>query len=264
MKKTILFSLALSCLIPLTSFANGKNCLYHPLQDIIRSARSAQDIEKLINDKINFNIDFRCGGTVLQLAILRGNPEVLQVLLEKAGLDPNETVGNSIYPIKGAPKTYPIAFFAAYYAPRPDILSLLISSGASVYQKDANGQNILWYIEQNSVLRNTELSDQIVKNLLISDTNEQNKKEELERKKQEEVLQKLEKAKLQVKKAQKNVTEPAVKPEKKEPQKKEIPQTPTSEPEQKPVQTMIETEPDQTFQPPKEDEEQIDLQQSDF
>ena len=37
----------------------------------------------------------------------------------------------------------------------------------SIYQTDMNGQNILWYLEQNPVLRNTDLSDLIVKNLLI-------------------------------------------------------------------------------------------------
>ena len=260
MKKTILFSLALSCLTPLTSFANGKNCLYHPLQDIIRSARSAQEIETLINDKINFNIDFQCGGTVLQLAILRGNPDILQTLLEKGGLNPNEQITNSIYPIKGAPKTFPIAFFAAYYAPRADMLSLLISSGASIYQKDANGQNILWYLEQNPVLRNTDLSDQIIKNLLISDTNEKNKKEELKRKAQEELLQKSKNTKLQIKKVQKPIKEIPTKPEEKESQQKETVQTPKPNS----VQKMIESEPDQTFQAPEEDVSQFDLQGSDF
>ncbi len=179
MKKAILLGLALSFLTstPVVA-APDRDCLYHPLQEIIRSARSTQDIAPWIKDGVNFNMNFKCGGSILQLAILRGNPEVLQLLLEKGNINPNALVSNEDFPIKGAPRTFPIGFFAAYYAPRADILNLFIKhAGESIYQKDSNGQDILWYIEQNPVLRKTALSDMLVRNLLIEDTNEFNQKE---------------------------------------------------------------------------------------
>ena len=273
MKKNILFSLALGLIIPISAGANQKNCMYHPLQNIIRSARTTQDVETLITDQINFNIDFQCGGSVQQLAILRGNPKILQVLIEKGGLNPNEQVDNSIYPIKGAPKVLPIAFFAAYYAPSSEILSLLISNGASIYKKDANGQNILWYIEQNPVLRNTDLSDQIIKNLLISDTNEQNKKEDLAKMRQQELEKKQANAKTkpQTKKEAKPLKEITTnkKTEKSETKeevnlKETTPQQTETSTEEKPAPTLIQEEPEQAFQPPQEDANAVDLQASDF
>ena len=185
MKKNILPSLAGLVLIPLTVYAAPKECIYHPLQDIVRSARSEKDIEPWIKDQINFNIDFRCGGSILQLAVMRGNPQILKILLEQGGVNPNELVSNEAFPIKGAPKVIPISFFAAFYAPRADILNLFMEYAEdSIYQTDMNGQNILWYLEQNPVLRNTDLSDIIVKNLLITDTKNQNEKERIAKEKQ--------------------------------------------------------------------------------
>ncbi len=185
MKKNILPSLTGLVLIPLTVYAAPKECVYHPLQDIVRSARSEKDIEPWIKDQINFNIDFRCGGSILQLAVMRGNPQILKILLEQGGVNPNELVSNEAFPIKGAPKVIPISFFAAFYAPRADILNLFMEYAEdSIYQTDMNGQNILWYLEQNPVLRNTALSDIIVKNLLITDTKNQNEKERIAKEKQ--------------------------------------------------------------------------------
>ena len=157
MKKNILPSLAGLVLIPLTVYAAPKECIYHPLQDIVRSARSEKDIEPWIKDQINFNIDFRCGGSILQLAVVRGNPQILKILLEQGGVNPNELVSNEAFPIKGAPKVIPISFFAAFYAPRADILNLFMEYAEdSIYQTDMTGTNILWYIEQNPALRNTD------------------------------------------------------------------------------------------------------------
>lgn len=186
MKRAFLIGLMCSILLPSALKAAPQNdCMYHPLQEIIRSARSEKDIEPWIKDGVNFNMNFRCGGSILELAVIRGNPQVLQLLLEKAKINPTAMIPNSAFPIKGAPKMIPISFFAAYYAPRADILNLFIHhSGDTIYQKDANGQDILWYIEQNPVLRKTELADMLIRNLLIEDTNEFNQKEHEEKQKE--------------------------------------------------------------------------------
>ena len=48
-----------------------------------------QGEEQEIAKKTNFNIHFPCGGSVLQLAILRGNPQVLQDIQFLSALYPN-------------------------------------------------------------------------------------------------------------------------------------------------------------------------------
>ncbi len=250
MKKNILLGLIGSVLIPLTVYAAPKDCVYHPLQDIIRSARSEKDIEPWIKDQINFNIDFRCGGSILQLAVMRGNPHVLKILLEQGGVDPNETVENSAFPIKGAPKIIPISFFAAFYAPRSDILNLFMEyAEESIYQTDMNGQNILWYLEQNPVLRNTDLSDLIVKNLLITDTKAQNAKEQAAKEKQE-----AEKKEARSKASPGDVA------------KRERNDSSSRDEKESRVKTagMVEEEPDNAFKPQKENTDNVDLQSSDF
>ena len=190
MKKALLLTVAGLLFLPNTSFSAPRECRYHPIQQVVRMARSEQDIEKEIQKKTNFNINFPCGGSILQLAVLRGNPQVLQILLEKGNLNPNEIVENTDFPIKGAPRELPISFFAAYYAPRADILNLFVNyAGNEIYKKDANGQNILWYLEQNPVLNNTAVSDQIIDNLVLIDSEKQN---ERDRRKKEEENKKLE------------------------------------------------------------------------
>ncbi len=147
--------------------AKGKECSYSPLQQLIRNARDASEISELINNQVNLNIKPRCGGNVLQLAILRGNPEVMRVLLDADMLSLNDKVSIVDYPIPGAPKEIPLAFFAAYYSPRADIMSLLIEAGANVMGTDDRGETILWYLNQNPVLMNTQLVDDLTNQLLM-------------------------------------------------------------------------------------------------
>lgn len=254
MKKNILLGIISAALIPLTVYAAPKDCVYHPLQDIVRSARSEKDIEPWIKDQINFNIDFKCGGSILQLAIMRGNPHVLKILLEKGGVNPNELIDNTAFPIKGAPKVIPISFFAAFYAPRQDILNLFMEyAEKSIYQTDMNGQNILWYLEQNPVLRNTDLADIIVKNLLITDTRTQNEKERIAKAKEAE-KQRQEAEKQRQAAEQKNAkgkSGPAA-------QKKNNNNLKSR------TTGMIEEEPDSVFRPQEEDVKNVNLQASDF
>ena len=260
MKKALLLTVAGLLFLPNTSFSAPRECRYHPIQQVVRMARSEQDIEKEIQKKTNFNIHFPCGGSILQLAVLRGNPQVLQILLEKGNLNPNEIVENTDFPIKGAPRELPISFFAAYYAPRADILNLFVNyAGNEIYKKDANGQNILWYLEQNPVLNNTAVSDQIIDNLVLIDSEKQN---ERDRRKKEEENKKLE----QLQQRQENQRQQQI--ERQQPSQRQQPvfqkaeQAPVKQEQvQKKKRNLIEQEPDQAFAP---SDESFDLQRSDF
>lgn len=145
-------------------------CSYTPLQEIIRDARSEADLAPITKNNVNLNAPVKCGGTVLQLAVLRGNPQVMRALLE-AGADVKTPVSTEGFNITGAPKEIPILHFAAFYAPRQDIVNLIISAGADVTATDENGESVLWYINQNPVLRNTALSDDIRNTLLLTPKN---------------------------------------------------------------------------------------------
>lgn len=148
----------------------GAECSYTPLQEIIRDARSEVDLMPIIKNNVNLNAPVKCGGTVLQLAILRGNPQVVRTLLE-AGADVAMPVSTEGFSIPGAPKEIPLLHFAGFYAPRQDIVRLIVSAGADVTATDENGESVLWYINQNPVLKNTEVSDEIRNKLLFAPKN---------------------------------------------------------------------------------------------
>ncbi|MGN1063043.1 MAG: ankyrin repeat domain-containing protein [Alphaproteobacteria bacterium] len=149
-----------------TNTTSSKQCSYSPLQDIIRNARDIGDIAAIIQNKVDLNITPECGGTPLQLAVLRGNPQIVKALLE-AGATVNADVSLAAFPIPNAPEKVPFLMFAGYYSPRQDIVRLIISAGADVFKTDSNGENILWYMEKNAVLRNTDLTDEIKNKLLF-------------------------------------------------------------------------------------------------
>lgn len=180
MKKILCATVCGLCLISCVATAGraislGDNrgmgvCSYTPLQEIIRDARSEADLAPITKNNVNLNAPVKCGGTVLQLAVLRGNPQVMRALLE-AGADVKTPVSLEGFNIANAPKEIPILHFAAFYAPRQDIVSLIISAGADVTATDENGESVLWYINQNPVLRNTALSDDIRNTLLLTPKN---------------------------------------------------------------------------------------------
>lgn len=173
MKKILCLGVATACLIATMAMAQQRNnargnkCSYAPLQELIREARTPDMIQKLAAQGVDFNASQRCGGSALQLAIQRGNPEVLKALLE-GGADVTKPVSMADFSVAGAPKEIPLALFAGYYAPRQDIMRLLISAGVDVTTKDSNGETIVWYMDQNPVLRNTEVADEIKGALLLA------------------------------------------------------------------------------------------------
>ena len=180
MKKILCVTVCGLCMISCVAMAQraisvGDNrgtgaCSYTPLQEIIRDARSETDLTPITKNNVNLNAPVKCGGTVLQLAVLRGNPQVVRALLE-AGADVKTPVSLEGFNIPNAPKEIPILHFAGFYSPRQDIVNLIISAGADVTAADANGESVLWYINQNPVLRNTALSDEIRNTLLFAPKN---------------------------------------------------------------------------------------------
>ena len=172
MRKIFLATAAIICLAAMTvSAAPNRNnsgvCSYSPLQDLIRNARSGNDLQPILGGRVDLNAPVKCGGTILQLAIRRGNPEVVKLLLEN-GVSVKNDVLLDDFPIEGAPNKVPMLMFAAYYSPRQDILNLVISAGADVMAVDENGENVLWYLDQNPVLKNTAISDNIKNTLLFN------------------------------------------------------------------------------------------------
>ena len=141
-------------------------CAYSPLQNFIRNVRNHEDVEKYIKQGIQFNEKPRCGGTLMQLAILRGNPNVLVALLNQDRSRANEVSSIEDFRIQGGPRQLPIVLFAAYYAPNQDMLIQLVNAGADFSVVDEQGRNILWYMDQNPVLRSSYVYDQLNGRLL--------------------------------------------------------------------------------------------------
>ncbi|MBO7257401.1 MAG: ankyrin repeat domain-containing protein, partial [Alphaproteobacteria bacterium] len=107
MKKIFLATAAIMCLAAMTVSAaphrnNSGVCSYSPLQDLIRNARSGKDLEPILGGRVDLNAPVKCGGTILQLAIRRGNPEVVKLLLEN-GVCVKNDVSLDGFSIDGAP-----------------------------------------------------------------------------------------------------------------------------------------------------------------
>ena len=136
------------------------------LQNLIVNARGADEIQNLISRGVIFDEQVRCGGSLMQLAIRRGNPDVLEAILRQDQNRANSMVTLDAFPIVGAPKQIPLILFAAYYAPNKQIMDLLVAAGANIAATDDFGRNLLWYMNKNPVLRNTQLQDDLNNKLL--------------------------------------------------------------------------------------------------
>ena len=164
--KKLLF-LSASCLLTLPVMAQRvTECALTPLQNLIVNVRSAEEVQALISRGVVFDEEVRCGGSLMQLAVRRGNPEVLEAIVRQ---DPNRVNSQAVldaFPIVGAPKQIPLVLFAAYYAPNRQIMDLLVAAGANIAAVDDFGRNILWYLNKNPVLRNTALEEELNNKLL--------------------------------------------------------------------------------------------------
>ena len=163
MKKILLASL---CLLAFPAVAQRAECALTPLQNLIVNARGDEEIKTLINKGVVFDEQVRCGGSLMQLAVRRGNAAVLKAILEQDRRRAEEMVSLDAFPIQGAPKQIPLILFAAYYAPNNQIVELLMAAGAQISVVDDLGRNILWYLNKNPVLRNTALQDDLNTKLL--------------------------------------------------------------------------------------------------
>ncbi len=164
MKKLFLLSV---CLMAMPAMAQRMTeCALTPLQNLITNARGVEEIQALIDRGIMFDEQVRCGGSLIQLAIRRGNPDILEAILRQNQNRANAMVTLDAFPIVGAPKQIPLILFAAYYAPNKEMVKLLEAAGANISATDDFGRNVLWYLNKNPVLRRTELEDHLNEQLL--------------------------------------------------------------------------------------------------
>ena len=153
MKKVLLASTL--CLVAFSVAA--QDCEYSKEQEIVRNAENSTEIEELGNN-FDANATFKCGGTLSQLALLRGNLETLDYLhAHGANFEANVSLKGG-YEIPGAPDVIPFPLFAARYSPNSAIIDTMINSGINFKVKDSKGHDVFWYFERNPVLRNTYLT----------------------------------------------------------------------------------------------------------
>lgn len=152
MKKLLLSSVL--CLLALPVMA--QNCNYTKEQEIVRSAENMDEIQAL-GDSFDANAVYPCGGTLSQLAVVRGSLDSLDYL-HAHGADFTATVPLKGYEIPGAPEAIPFPLFAARFSPNSVIIDTMINSGIDFKVKDSKGHDVFWYFEQNPVLRRTYLT----------------------------------------------------------------------------------------------------------
>lgn len=159
--------LSACCLLAMPAMAQRiTECALTPLQNLIANARGAEEVQALISRGVVFDEQVRCGGSLMQLAIRRGNPDVLEAIVRQDPNRANSQASLDAFPIAGAPKQIPLILFAAYYAPNKQIVDLLVAAGANIAAVDDFGRNILWYLNKNPVLKNTTLQDELNNKLL--------------------------------------------------------------------------------------------------
>jgi len=167
MKKSMITMFALCGLAPMVASAQYQApCQYTVLQNLIRDARSHEQIFDMIHAGVSMDdLTITCGGSLLQLAIRRGNPSIVNGILTQDKSRVNAEVSLNGFLIPGAPNRIPVILFAAYYAPSEIVFKVLTDMGADISVQDSNGRGILWYLEQNPVLRQTKTEDTIKEKL---------------------------------------------------------------------------------------------------
>jgi len=197
MKKSILTCVAL-CGVSMMAVAAPNNpgfqegCQYTQLQNMVRDARSHEQIFEFIMAGVSMDDpNIRCGGSLLQLAIRRGNPSIVNGILTQDKTRANKPVSMTGFEIPGAPQQIPAILFAAYYAPNETTFKVMVDAGGNIGVKDSFGHDILWYLNKNPVLRQTESEDSI-KQALQKRILEQGRRELLQKKGTQVIQEKLE------------------------------------------------------------------------
>ena len=139
-------------------------CRYTVMQNMIRDARSHEPIFQMIESGILMDDpDITCGGNLLQLAVRRGNANIVNGLVTQIPEKVKETVSLDGFDIPGAPESIPFVLFAAYYAPSVEVFRVILNQKMPLNVRDENGRDIQWYLEQNPVLRKTAIADEVQK-----------------------------------------------------------------------------------------------------
>ena len=157
--KKILLATAL-ILISTHVYAVNPDCKYTQDQQIVRDAEYIADMEVLGTDKKRINAHNSCGGTLLQLATLRGNIDVIQYLLTH-GADTDTPVSIKGYEAdfdEDTPDEIPLIMWAARYAQHGEIFQAFLNHEINAFVKDSEDHDIYWYLEQNPVLRNSYIT----------------------------------------------------------------------------------------------------------
>lgn len=166
--KKILLTTGLGLLLSSSVYAVNPVCTYTTDQEIIRSAEYIADVSVFGNDTARINAVNPCGGSLLQLAILRNNPDIIQYLLDN-GADTNSAVSIKGYEADFDPQTpteIPVLLFAARYITHGDTFQVLLNHELDARITDTAGHNIFWYFNQNPALRESYITkggvDQLV------------------------------------------------------------------------------------------------------
>ena len=172
MKKLLLLGV---CILAMPAMAQKvQECALSPRQRLVAEARGPEKIKELIGKGVVFDEQVRCGGSIVQLAIRRGNAEVLDAILQQDQKRANAVVELSAFPIPGAPKTIPVMLFAAYYAPIENIMKVMLGHKGNITATDDMGRDIVWYMKRNPVLRETALQTELENQLLYGIVGTQN------------------------------------------------------------------------------------------
>lgn len=139
-------------------------CQYTFMQNVIRDAQDHRQVFTLIGQGMQMeDKTITCGGNLLQLAIRRGNPNIVNAIVAQDKERIKEEVSTSGFNITDAPETIPVVLFAAYYAPNEAVFKVFMDNGADITVSDSAGHNIFWYMNQNPVLRKTHLAETVAR-----------------------------------------------------------------------------------------------------
>ena len=122
-----------------------------------------------------------CGGTLLQLAVLRGNPSIVNGILVQDKERANKNVPTKGFGLENITDKIPAVLFAARFSPSEVVFETFIKNEANIFLKDEKGHDILWYLERNPVLRKTKIVDDIITRMQNTLLNDAKAKREMER-----------------------------------------------------------------------------------